>query len=324
MIKKYLQYAVAAAFGVTAGISNVAAQVTDTEPNNTVDKAQSLTIGADGTVVVFGAIGSTTDSSPIVEDIDFYKFHGTANNTVDINIDRGMKSNSAGVVTCPSAGERCVDTKLVLYGPPPTYAVIDVIDNVLATQVDRPGSVSQRDARLIQTLPVTGTYTVGVATTGRNFNFGGAVSPFVAVSSSNGSYKLIISGVTPSVRQMNIEIKPGATTIAPLNPKSKGNIPVALLSSRDDAGRVDFDALLVDRNSITFGSTGNEKSLLRCGKEGEDVNRDGLLDLVCHFDNQAASFDADDERGEIKGTIGGMPFEGRAQLKIVPKPKDKD
>jgi len=323
MIKKYLQYAVAAALGVTAGISNVAAQVTDTEPNNRLDQAQSLTIGADGTVVVFGAIGSTTDSSPIVEDIDFYKFHGTANNTVDINIDQGMKSNSAGFLTCPtSTGERCVDTKLVLYGPPPIYAVIDVIDTVL--QVDRPGSVSQRDARLIQTLPVTGTYTVGVATTGRNFNTGGAVSAFVAVPASNGSYKLIISGVTPSVRQMNIEIRPGATSIAPLNPNSKGNIPVALLSSRDDAGRVDFDALKVDRSSITFGSTGTEESLLRCGKEGEDVNGDGLLDLVCHFDIRAAKFDADDERGELKGTIGGMSFEGRGQLKIVPKYKDKD
>ena len=318
MIKKYLQYAVAAALGVTAGISNVAAQVTATEPNNTVDTAQSLTIGADGSVVVFGAIGATDTSSGIVEDIDFFKFHGTANNTVDINIDQGMKSSCP-----PNTTERCVDTKLVLYGPPPTYAVIDVIDNVLATQVDRPGSVNQRDPRLIQTLPVTGTYTVGVATTGRNFGLGGVVSPFVAVSSSNGSYKLIISGVTPSVKQMNIEIKPGATSIAPLNPKSKGNIPVALLSSRDDAGRVDFDALKVDRSSITFGSTGNEKSLLRCGKEGEDVNGDGLLDLVCHFDNQAASFDADDERGEIKGSLtDGMQFEGRAWLKIVPNKKN--
>ena len=322
MIKKYLQYAVAAALGVTAGISNVAAQVTDIEPNNTVHQAQDLTksIGTDGTVVVFGAIGATDTSSGIVEDIDFYKFHGSANNTVDINIDQGIKSNCP-----PNTTERCVDTKLVLYGPPPIYAVIDFIDTVLPGQVDRPGSSSQRDPRLIQTLPVTGTYTVGVATTGRNFNSGGAVSAFVPVTASNGSYKLIISGVTPSVRQMNIEIKPGATIIAPLNPKAKGNIPVALLSSRDDAGRVDFNALNVDRSSITFGSTGNEKSLLRCGKEGEDVNGDGLLDLVCHFDNQAASFDADDERGEIKGsTTDGMPFEGRGPLKIVPKLKDKD
>ena len=319
MIKKYVQYAVAVALGMTAGIGTVAAQVKETEPNNTLDTAQKLVTRGGETVVVLGAIGSTdTTSGTIVEDIDFYKFDATGGNTVDLNIDQGFKSSCP-----PNTTERCVDTKLVLYGPPPTYAVIDVIDNVLATQVDRPGSVNQRDARLIQTLPVTGTYTVGVATTGRNFGAGGSVSPFVAVSSSNGSYKLLISGVTPSVKQMNIEIKPGATSIAPLNPKSKGNIPVALLSSRDDAGRVDFDALKVDRSSITFGSTGNEKSLLRCGKEGEDVNGDGLLDLVCHFDNQAASFDADDERGEIKGSMtDGMQFEGRAWLKIVPNKKN--
>lgn len=319
MIKKYLQYAVAAAFSVTAGISNVAAQVKEAaEPNDTVDKAQSLSIGADGRVVVFGAIGSTTDSDPVVEDIDFYKFHGTANDTVDINIDQGFKS------ACPpAASERCVDTKLVLYGPPPIYAVIDVIDSVLPFQIDRPGSVSQRDPRLIQTLPVTGTYIVGVATTGRNFGQGGAVSPFISGLTANGSYQLIISGVTPSVRQINIEVKPGARSIAPLNPKSKGNIPVALLSSMDDAGRIDFDALQVDRSSLTFGSTGTEKSLVRCAKEGEDVDGNGLPDLVCHFDNQIANFHPDAERGELRGsTIGGMQFEGRSQLKIVPNKKN--
>ena len=48
----------------------------------------------------------------------------------------------------------------------------------------------------------------------------------------NGSYKLIISGVTPPelVQYMNIDIKPGGDEEARINPKAKGNIPVALLS----------------------------------------------------------------------------------------------
>ena len=318
MIKNYLRYAVAVALGMTAGIGSVAAQVNEVEPNNRLDNAQKLVIGAGQTLVVLGAIGSTDINTAIVEDIDFYKFDATAEDNVDINIDRGHKAS------CPTdANERSVDTKLVLYGPGPTYPVIDVIDNVSVFEVDRPGSCSSKDARIIQKLPVTGTYTVGVATSGRLFNDNGSVSAFVPHITSNGSYKLLISGVTPSMKQINIEIKPGARTVAPLNPKSKGNIPVALLSAKDDAGRVTFDALKVDRSSITFGSTGTEKSLVRCAKEGHDVNGDGLLDLMCHFDNQLASFDADDERGQIKGsTMDGVQFEGHAQLKIVPNRKN--
>ena len=36
--------------------------------------------------------------------------------------------------------------------------------------------------------------------------------------------------------------------------------------------------------TLRFGATGEEASLVRCGLAGEDVNGDGLRDLVCHFD----------------------------------------
>jgi hypothetical protein len=110
---------------------------------------------------------------------------------------------------------------------------------------------------------------------------------------------------------MNIDIKPGATSIARINPKSRGNIPVALLSSAT------FDALKVDPGSVRFGPNGNDATALRCGKGGEDVNNDGRLDLVCHFDTQAANFDPSDEEGIVTGTIGDMQFEGRGDLKVI-------
>lgn len=98
-----------------------------------------------------------------------------------------------------------------------------------------------------------------------------------------------------------------------LDLKSKGNIPVALLSKDG------FDALKVDRGSLTFGAKGNENSLRNCAWEGEYVNaNDKLRDLVCHFDRQAANFGPEDLEGVLNGTIDGKPFEGRSVLKVLP------
>lgn len=66
---------------------------------------------------------------------------------------------------------------------------------------------------------------------------------------------------------------------------------------------------------LTFGRTGDERSLKRCG---EDVNEDGLLDLVCHFDNQKAGFKSGDTEGVLRGeTVDGRPLEGRDAIRIV-------
>jgi hypothetical protein len=165
--------------------------------------------------------------------------------------------------------------------------------------------VSPRDALLVNVrLPVTGTYTVAVSDG--------------SIAGSNGSYTLIISGVTPapSAQQINIVVKPGDREISTLNPKSKGNIPVALLSSSE------FDALAVDRASITFGATGDEDSLRRCNKEGFDVDGDGRLDLVCHFENQSAGFEFGDLEGIVKGRTAAGAFEGRGFLKVLPSKQD--
>ncbi|MET8761161.1 hypothetical protein [Lentzea sp. NPDC004782] len=52
--------------------------------------------------------------------------------------------------------------------------------------------------------------------------------------------------------------------------KKEGLIPVAILSTAE------FNAVTqVDRTSLTFGATGLEQSLVRCGSPGEDVNDDG-------------------------------------------------
>jgi len=112
---------------------------------------------------------------------------------------------------------------------------------------------------------------------------------------------------------VNIDIKPGSDT-NPINPKSKGKIPVAILSTPD------FDApSMIDVSSLTFGKHGSEESLVFCNEEGEDVNGDGLLDLVCHFDNQLTLLNNPKSSfGYLEGnTMDGTPLEGSDTITIL-------
>jgi hypothetical protein len=122
-----------------------------------------------------------------------------------------------------------------------------------------------------------------------------------------------ITGCAPSVIEVTIDIKPGSDPNS-INPKSKGKIPVAILSTSD------FDAPNeVDWDSLTFGPTGDEDSLAFCSPSPEDVNYDGLDDLVCHFDTQSAEFGCGYERGYLKGQTGDdVPIEGSDSVRIVP------
>jgi hypothetical protein len=57
--------------------------------------------------------------------------------------------------------------------------------------------------------------------------------------------------------------------------------------------------------------------LVRCNKEAYDMNGDGIPDVVCHFDNQAAEFEHSDTVGIVKGNMpNGRRFEGSGKLKV--------
>jgi len=116
--------------------------------------------------------------------------------------------------------------------------------------------------------------------------------------------------VAPPLIEVGVDIRPGEFPNN-INRKNQGKIPVAILSTRD------FDASTqVDRNSLTFGSTGDETSLVHC--ESADVNGDGLLDLVCHFNTQRTQFNASDAVGILKGqTISGTRIKGTDSIRIV-------
>jgi hypothetical protein len=110
---------------------------------------------------------------------------------------------------------------------------------------------------------------------------------------------------------VTIAIKPGEDPVT-INSKSKGTIPVAVLSSPL------FDAVAqVDQTSLTFGHTGSEKSLAFCSGP-QDVNGDGLLDLVCHFDTPLTRFQTSDTKGVLEGKVlGGKNMMGNDSVMIA-------
>jgi surface antigen len=100
-----------------------------------------------------------------------------------------------------------------------------------------------------------------------------------------------------------------------VNLRSHGEIAVAILSNPY------FDApSQVDRNSLTFGATGDEKSLVSCKPKAKDFDHDGLKDdLVCQFYTKYTGFQCGDTKGILKGkTKDGTPIEGKDSVKIVP------
>ena len=142
---------------------------------------------------------------------------------------------------------------------------------------------------------------------------GGTLMSNTLNATSNGTYTLLISGVTPSMLHINVEVKPAPAARLLRSTPSRRAISVALLSSSE------FNAPEVDEQSLRFGAQGDEASLLRCNKGDTDVNADGKRDLVCHFDTQTASFEPGDLEGIVKGGLkDGRRFEGRGLLKVVP------
>jgi len=151
----------------------------------------------------------------------------------------------------------------------------------------------------------------------------GTGSVYVMEGNGNGTFKTpervaSLSGsgfpVTPSqslLLRVTIDIKPRSDPNS-INPKSKGKIPVAILSTEE------FDAPYdVNTESLTFGVTGEEASLAFCNPKGEDINGDRLKDLVCHFYTHETGFQCGDTEGILSGlTMDNVPIAGRDSVTI--------
>jgi hypothetical protein len=140
--------------------------------------------------------------------------------------------------------------------------------------------------------------------------FRGAPDAFAYVlgTGNPGSVYVVASIPFP----VDVDIKPGSFPNS-ISLRNRGTIPVAVLSSSS------FDApTRVNRASLTFGRTGDEVSLAYCKPGAEDVNADGLLDLVCHFTIRLTGFQFGDNQGILKGqTVDGIPIEGANSVRIL-------
>ena len=298
-IAKLLTLSASTVFAMNA----TAAVINEIEPNNTVTAPQVVT--SNGEPIEINAMMGDP-ANPSLPDLDIFQFSAKAGDVLTLDIDNGYKDGAP------------LDTILGLFGEGPEFPLLRM--NYYAETIDE-GSTSFLDANIVDfVVPADGVYTVGVSTSPRYFYDGGLTADAPTTSRSGGTtlivtdYQLIINGASvDQVQKINIEVKPGSKGLAPLNPKSKGKVPVAIL------GALNFSAVNVDTSTVTFGATGDEQSLSKCAKSGNDVNNDGHLDLVCHFENQLAGFRSGDIEGVLKGqTKSGEMFEGRALLKVLP------
>jgi hypothetical protein len=123
-----------------------------------------------------------------------------------------------------------------------------------------------------------------------------------------------INVVTTAFKSVPIDIKPGSI-IKTINLGSQGNVPVAILSTAD------FNATTVNPYSVKMGAahvrvTGKKSTIQ---ESISDVNRDGLLDMIVHFDTQALGLTSNGVEVCVSGeTTDGIRFIGCNPITIVP------
>ena len=139
-----------------------------------------------------------------------------------------------------------------------------------------------------------------------------------ATPDSDPSNNLSAIDTKITILSVKIDIKPGSSPNS-INLAKEGVIPVAILSTTD------FDApALVNRSTLTFGKTGDEKSLVFQKSKPycniSDVNIDGINDLVCFFTTTKIGLKAGDSLAILKGKKSdGRLFTGSDLVRIVPK-----
>ena len=134
----------------------------------------------------------------------------------------------------------------------------------------------------------------------------------LVISGGFGSFALTryLDGAVEALA-VAINIRPG-TDKNPINPRSKGVIPVAILST------VAFDATSVDPLSVRFGPAG--ATAFKERGRFKDVDGDGDIDLVLRFHTQETGIVPDTTTACLTGqTFGGAQIQGCDAVRVRPR-----
>lgn len=141
----------------------------------------------------------------------------------------------------------------------------------------------------------------------------GSYNVIVSVTDKDGgvgSDQLVLQVKRLPVR---IDIKPGSFPNS-INLKQQGNVPVGVFTGTYEG--IEFDATTLDRATLTFQDAPD----MGIGESPADIDGDGDLDQVFHFDTQLLKLTSDSTEGKLTGVTGtGIYFEGMDSVRIIAK-----
>lgn len=208
---------------------------------------------------------------------------------------------------------RSSSTNVIISVDPPLGGVPGQATHVDYEIIDPSGVDSQPPAGA----PVSPASPIIISVTNTNPDAG---KTFIVQVNGNGHYKLDrapgpdrgIYALSCPENRVNIDIKPGSFPNS-INLKSKGTVPVAILSTPIfDAATVNITTVRFEGASVALKNNGSPMA------ESEDVNGDGRLDLVLHFEISALQLTPSDTVANLGGVTNNLqPFFGSDSVNIV-------